>query len=60
MSWWNMVDNITVKIGDYISSAMALSRNIEEIHIAVLLGITHYELVPAPGLLSAYPRYRGG
>ena len=27
---------------------MALSQNIEEIHMAVLPGITRYELVPAP------------
>ena len=48
MSRWNIMGNIAIKIGKWISSALVLFRNIEEIHIAVLLGIPHYELVLAP------------
>ena len=39
--------HITAEFGNWISSGIALSRNIEEIHMAVL-GITEYELVTVP------------
>ena len=42
---------------------MALSRNVEEIHMAVLLGLAQYKLVPNPEFLeplSAYQHYGGG
>ena len=35
--------NVASDIGDSVSSAMALSRNTEEIHLAVLLGVTKFE-----------------
>ena len=46
MSRWSITENITAEIGNKISSAMALSQNIEGMHM-VVLGITKYELVPA-------------
>ena len=48
MSRWNITENIATEIGQNISSDLALSRNIEKIHIAVLLSIAQYELVCAP------------
>ena len=48
MSRWNILENIAAEIGKWISSAKALSQNIEKFDITVLLGITQYELVPAP------------
>ena len=51
MSGWNITESIAAEIGNgnLMSSAMALSRNIEEIHISEL-DITQYELVPAAEL----------
>ena len=40
---------IAAKIRRLINSVMTLSRNIVEMFVAVLLDITQYELVPAPG-----------
>ena len=59
MSRWNITENIIAEIRNQISSAMALSWNVEDIHKAVL-GITQYELVPAPlpqksGIKSVLP-----
>ena len=48
MSWWRNIESIVAKIRSLISSAKALSGNIEEIHMVVLLDITLYDLVPAP------------
>ena len=48
MSRWNIIKNITAEIGKWNSSAYDLSRNTEKFNIAELLGITLYELVPAP------------
>ena len=45
MSRWNIIENIATEIDIKISSALALSRNIEESHFAVL-SITQYLLVP--------------
>ena len=45
----NIIETIAAEIRRLISSVMTLSRNIVEIFVAVLLGITQYELVPAPG-----------
>ena len=42
------MESIVAKIRSFISSAKALSRNIEEIHMVVLLDITLYDLVSAP------------
>ena len=43
MSLWNITENITAEIGDYINYAMALSRNIETINM-VVLNIIQYKL----------------
>ena len=48
----NIMANIAAEIENWISSAKALSRNIEEIHMVVLLGSNQYELVPAPESLG--------
>ena len=45
----NIIETIAAEIRRLINSVMTLSRNIVEIFVAVLLGITQYELVPAPG-----------
>ena len=47
MSRWNITENITEEVENQISPAMALSRNIEEVHMAVL-NICQYEVVPIP------------
>ena len=40
MSQRNILEDITTEIGNYISFAVALSQNMEEIHMVVLSGIT--------------------
>ena len=50
MSRWNIIKNITAEIGrnKSVPPKPYRSQNIEKFDIAVLLGITQYELVPAP------------
>ena len=48
MSRWNIKEHIVAEIEKSISVALALTRNIEGIDIAVLQGITQFDLVPAP------------
>ena len=59
ISHWNITGNITAEIGNWINSAMALSRNIAYIHMAEL-DITRCKLVLArefPAALATYQHY---
>ena len=47
MSRRNIIKNIIAEIWRYISSALVLSRNNQEIHIVELWDSTQYELVTA-------------
>ena len=49
MSRWIIIENIAAEIGSKINSGMDLSPNFVKNFMVVLLGITQYELVPAPG-----------
>ena len=46
MSQWYIKGNLAAEIGNWSSSAMALSWNVKEIHMA--LSLTEYALVPVP------------